>query len=35
MPYPKLLGFLGDFAIDLGGMSGSHGVQAERTPMQK
>ncbi|NLA24906.1 MAG: apolipoprotein N-acyltransferase, partial [Bacteroidales bacterium] len=31
MPYPKVLGFLGDFAVDLGGMSGSHGVQKERT----
>lgn len=31
MPYPKLLGFLGDFAVDLGGMQGSHGTQPDRS----
>lgn len=31
MPYPELLGFLGDFAVDLGGMQGSHGTQPDRT----
>jgi apolipoprotein N-acyltransferase len=31
MPFPKALGFLEDFAIDLGGTSGSLGMQEERT----
>lgn len=29
MPYPAVFGFLEKFAIDLGGMSGSHGVDKE------
>ena len=33
MPFPKLLKPLGKFAIDLGGMTGSHGVQEERTAL--
>lgn len=31
MPFPKVLGFLEDLAIDLGGSTGSLGVQDERT----
>lgn len=31
MPYPAIFGFLEDFAIDLGGTSGSLGTQEERT----
>jgi apolipoprotein N-acyltransferase len=31
MPFPGLLGFLEDYAVDLGGTSGSLGVQDERT----
>jgi apolipoprotein N-acyltransferase len=31
MPYPKIFGFLEKFAIDLGGTSGSLGMQDERT----
>ncbi len=31
MPYPSIFKFLGDFAIDLGGTSGSMGTQKERT----
>jgi len=31
MPYPAVFGFLEDFAIDLGGTSGSLGTQEERT----
>lgn len=31
MPFPSVLKPLEKFAIDLGGMSGSHGVQAERS----
>jgi apolipoprotein N-acyltransferase len=31
MPFPEVLGFLEDFAIDLGGTSGSLGMQKERT----
>jgi apolipoprotein N-acyltransferase len=31
MPYPKIFGFLGKFAIDLGGTTGSYGTQKERT----
>jgi apolipoprotein N-acyltransferase len=31
MPYPKVFGFLGKFAIDLGGTTGSYGTQKERT----
>ncbi len=31
MPWPKLLGFLETFAIDLGGTTGSLGTQKERT----
>ncbi len=31
MPFPAALGFLEDFAIDLGGTSGSLGMQEERT----
>lgn len=31
MPFPKLLKPLEKFALDLGGMTGSHGVQSERS----
>lgn len=31
MPYPQIFGFLEKFAIDLGGMVGSHGTQKERS----
>ncbi len=31
MPYPKLFGFLGKYAIDLGGTTGSYGTQKDRT----
>jgi apolipoprotein N-acyltransferase len=31
MPFPSVLGFLEDFAIDLGGMTGSHGTDKERS----
>lgn len=31
MPYPKLFGFLEDYAIELGGTSGSLGMQKNRT----
>lgn len=31
MPYPQIFGFLEDLAIDLGGISGSLGMQKERT----
>ena len=31
MPFPSVLGFLEDYAIDLGGTSGSLGMQEERT----
>ncbi len=31
MPYPKIFGFLGKYAIDLGGTTGSYGIQKERT----
>jgi apolipoprotein N-acyltransferase len=31
MPFPKILGFLGKYAIDLGGTIGSLGMQDERT----
>ena len=31
MPYPKVFGFLEDLAIDLGGTSGSLGIQDQRT----
>ncbi|MGV3636344.1 MAG: apolipoprotein N-acyltransferase [Flavobacteriales bacterium] len=30
MPFEEVLGYLGDFAVDLGGVSGSLGTQAER-----
>lgn len=33
MPYPKLFGWLEDLMIDLGGMTGSHGTQDERSLM--
>lgn len=33
MPYPGLFKFLGDFALELGGTSGSFGTQKERTPL--
>jgi len=32
MPYPKYLGFLEQYSINLGGMNGSYGVQTNRTP---
>ncbi len=35
MPYPEVLGFLGEMAVDLGGMQGSHGTQLHRTPMMR
>lgn len=31
MPYPEIFGFLQELMINLGGMSGSHGTQTERT----
>lgn len=31
MPYPQIFGFLEEYAIDLGGMVGSHGTQAKRS----
>ncbi len=31
MPYPSIFGFLEDYAIELGGTSGSLGIQKERT----
>jgi apolipoprotein N-acyltransferase len=31
MPFPSLLGFLEHVAIDLGGMTGSHGIDQERS----
>jgi apolipoprotein N-acyltransferase len=31
MPFPRWLGWLGDYAIDLGGTTGSLGIQNERT----
>lgn len=34
LPYPKLFGWLEDFMIDLGGMTGSHGTQDYRTVMK-
>jgi apolipoprotein N-acyltransferase len=33
MPFPKLMKPLEKFAIKLGGMSGSYGIQKERTPL--
>ena len=35
MPFPKTLGFLEDFALELGGTSGSLGTQKDRTVFKK
>lgn len=34
LPYPRVFGVLSDMMLDLGGMSGSHGTQEERTVMK-